>query len=219
MILICPNCQAQFSVDPHKLGAKGRTVRCAKCKNEWHAQAPLTALAEKPAQEKAKPEDMVRVTAAEDLALRVLEQRKAGVRHGVYAGLAAALLVMVPFFFWRYATISAPVKVVEKSPPQNAAPHKAGADTLQLEGTPSTRLVQEEGRTVLKIDGVLFNAATHALPLPKLVAQAKNAHGEVVKEWTIPLSGEEIQAGQRYPFTFATPFAEQGVVDIAFHFM
>lgn len=219
MILICPTCQAQFNVDPHKLGAKGRTVRCAKCKNEWHAQAPLSAVAEKSPAPDTQKEDMVRVSAADDLALRVLEQRKAGVRHGVYAGLVAALLVMVPFFFWRYATIPNPVRAAEKAAPAPKEEGKEQASKIAIDGTPITRLVQEDGRTMLKIEGAIINTTAHAQPMPKLVAQGKNAKGGVVKEWTIPLSGEELAPNQRLPFTFSTPFAEQGVVDIAFHFM
>lgn len=40
MILECPSCQNRYLVDPRALGAKGRTVRCAKCKHEWYADPP-----------------------------------------------------------------------------------------------------------------------------------------------------------------------------------
>lgn len=40
MILECPSCQNRYLVDPRALGAKGRTVRCAKCKYEWYADPP-----------------------------------------------------------------------------------------------------------------------------------------------------------------------------------
>lgn len=40
MILECPSCQNRYLVDPRALGAKGRKVRCAKCRNEWFAKPP-----------------------------------------------------------------------------------------------------------------------------------------------------------------------------------
>ncbi|MBK1667995.1 hypothetical protein CKO28_08090 [Rhodovibrio sodomensis] len=37
MILACPSCGASFRLDAGKLGARGRSVRCSKCKHTWHA--------------------------------------------------------------------------------------------------------------------------------------------------------------------------------------
>jgi predicted Zn finger-like uncharacterized protein len=45
MLITCPNCQASYTVADTALGEKGRSVRCAKCKEVWHAvpQAPVMA--------------------------------------------------------------------------------------------------------------------------------------------------------------------------------
>ncbi len=40
MILECPACNAQFSVPANQVPPGGRTVRCSRCKNQWHAYAP-----------------------------------------------------------------------------------------------------------------------------------------------------------------------------------
>ena len=40
MLISCPNCGTQFSVPDTALGAKGRTLKCAKCAHKWF-QAPL----------------------------------------------------------------------------------------------------------------------------------------------------------------------------------
>lgn len=49
MQLACPACHTAFYVDPAALGPEGRTVRCARCRNTWFAQAedllPEAALA------------------------------------------------------------------------------------------------------------------------------------------------------------------------------
>jgi len=40
MIITCPSCSARYVVDPVKIGAQGRTVKCAKCANAWAQPAP-----------------------------------------------------------------------------------------------------------------------------------------------------------------------------------
>jgi len=42
MLISCPNCGTQFSVPDTALGAKGRTLKCAKCAHKWF-QNPVAA--------------------------------------------------------------------------------------------------------------------------------------------------------------------------------
>jgi predicted Zn finger-like uncharacterized protein len=37
MYIVCPHCTTSYAVDPTTLGAAGRTVRCARCKETWLA--------------------------------------------------------------------------------------------------------------------------------------------------------------------------------------
>lgn len=37
MLIVCPNCATSYQVQATALGAEGRSVRCAQCKNTWHA--------------------------------------------------------------------------------------------------------------------------------------------------------------------------------------
>jgi predicted Zn finger-like uncharacterized protein len=39
MLIICPNCATSYSIDQGSLGPSGRTVRCARCKTSWFADA------------------------------------------------------------------------------------------------------------------------------------------------------------------------------------
>ncbi|HHS83215.1 MAG TPA: hypothetical protein ENJ68_06815, partial [Devosia sp.] len=36
-VIVCPACKAQYKVAADTLGAKGRTVRCARCHTDWKA--------------------------------------------------------------------------------------------------------------------------------------------------------------------------------------
>ena len=50
MQLTCPACHTAFHIDPAALGADGRSVRCARCRNTWFARPsdllPAPAMAE-----------------------------------------------------------------------------------------------------------------------------------------------------------------------------
>jgi predicted Zn finger-like uncharacterized protein len=39
MLIVCPSCASEYIIDPGRLGAEGRTVRCAGCKSTWFVTA------------------------------------------------------------------------------------------------------------------------------------------------------------------------------------
>lgn len=43
MLIVCPNCSTSYAIEPGSLGSAGRTVRCARCKTSWFADASNTA--------------------------------------------------------------------------------------------------------------------------------------------------------------------------------
>src|SRR6201999_1347506 len=51
MHIVCPHCTTSYAINPGTLGASGRTVRCARCKEVWLARPedavePASAMAE-----------------------------------------------------------------------------------------------------------------------------------------------------------------------------
>jgi predicted Zn finger-like uncharacterized protein len=209
MILTCPTCSAQFVVDPVQLGSKGRKVRCGKCGNQWQATAPVVTLPGDAGVVRGTQE-LKPVPAGSQLPV-VPPVPFVAKRNAVAIALPLAILAALPFFFF----IGKPHLPKDKA----AIQAEAGASSIMLEGVPRTYLRTDHGRTILNIEGVLVNRASDSVALmPQLKAQALNAKRRVVKEWAIPLSVKQLEPGQRLPFSFATPFAEQGVVDIAFHF-
>ena len=53
MLIVCPSCATAYQIKPAALGAEGRTVRCAQCKNTWLATAESAV--EEPAMAVAAP--------------------------------------------------------------------------------------------------------------------------------------------------------------------
>jgi predicted Zn finger-like uncharacterized protein len=41
MLIVCPNCTTSYKVEDASLGARGRTVRCARCRVTWFAEAAV----------------------------------------------------------------------------------------------------------------------------------------------------------------------------------
>jgi len=46
MNIVCPNCGTSYDVDASALGAAGRTVRCVRCRETWHARVDDMARAD-----------------------------------------------------------------------------------------------------------------------------------------------------------------------------
>ena len=54
MLIVCPSCTTAYRIELSTLGAGGRSVRCARCRNVWFASATeVAAIAMAPAQEPA----------------------------------------------------------------------------------------------------------------------------------------------------------------------
>jgi predicted Zn finger-like uncharacterized protein len=43
MLIVCPSCASEYTIDPAKLGADGRRLKCASCRNIWFCRADGTA--------------------------------------------------------------------------------------------------------------------------------------------------------------------------------
>lgn len=291
MILSCPSCAAQFNINPQALGDAGRTVRCGKCKHQWHATAPLITMqaddlnsakasgvstaaptsppetagntqnsigqkgvgqnaiagstepvAEEPPakssfKQKSYAQSLLDRAAMDDedtmssLPSYGSELAPIAKRNAIIAAVLLASLLSIPIFMLNHpssneqpavktddkntADIHAEVKPAEKKEDLDKKENRE----IILDGTPTTLLKEEVGRTILSIEGALINKTQKVLPVPILQAQALNAKGKIVKEWIIPIPNKEMNPGERQPFSYSMPFSEQGVVDIAFHFL
>jgi len=60
MQIACPNCATTYDVPEAALGAEGRSVRCARCKNTWLARKPELAMASAVDDGLASPPDEAR---------------------------------------------------------------------------------------------------------------------------------------------------------------
>ncbi len=43
MLIVCPTCTTSYNLSAESLGVSGRSVRCVRCRQIWHAEAPREA--------------------------------------------------------------------------------------------------------------------------------------------------------------------------------
>src|SRR5688572_1718916 len=59
MLIVCPSCASEYTIDPAKLGADGRTLRCAICRDTWfvtpEGQSPQASASQEAPTETAPP--------------------------------------------------------------------------------------------------------------------------------------------------------------------
>ena len=78
MNIVCPNCGTSYDVDGSALGESGRTVRCVRCRETWHARVDDMARAD------------ALVQAAEDIGWDQADGRPAGATSAHAVGPVAA---------------------------------------------------------------------------------------------------------------------------------
>lgn len=70
MLIVCPNCSTSYEIELSQLGARGRGVRCARCRETWVARSPALVVAAEPLswEADAEPSEVAhgRAEAAED---------------------------------------------------------------------------------------------------------------------------------------------------------
>lgn len=174
MLIVCPSCASEYTIESARLGAKGRTVRCARCRDTWFAaveEAPA------PAEPVAAPAS---VSPARDF------------RHGwalvlgvLAAGLAASALL------WagreRVAQAARPLFPLAFLVPKPAP-------ALAFEGV-MAELIEDEGVPVLVVAGVLRNPTNGDAALAPLEILVRSEDERVLASWTKALSQEALPPG------------------------
>lgn len=205
IVLSCPSCSTRYRANPSAIGDAGRRVRCASCGHTWTAELEDPAIlpvletvstddaGEKiddpaPSEEEVKPHEAFRERQAAKR--RTMSAAAAG---GAWGGLVAvsALLLMTVWVFR--------VDVVTLWPRASSAYAAVGAEVnpfgLSVGELTITR-ESEHGVPLVVIEGSIKNFDRRARALPTIRALLKDEHGDSLLEWTIPLEGGRLSAGE-----------------------
>jgi len=232
MIVVCPQCNTRYLVDPRALGAEGRRVRCAQCSNTWHHKPPAEALAEletvaappsaEPGPRAQRVEPQFDRPALEEepehrIQLPAIAQprRRPWVTVGwvvllALVGLAAGGAV------WERDS------VIRTWPPSARLYALFGLAVPQpgdvLKVTAQARRDEENGVPRLVIEGEVANISPEAQLVPKLKVELKDAGNKVVQSWSFDVSTERLLPGASVPFTTSVARPSDAATDMSVTF-
>ncbi len=210
MILSCPACATRYTIDEAQLGPSGRTVRCAACRNTWHAERPAGEPIELPLTSPVpdKVEDLQAVK-AEKLPLKyramVEDQKriKALAAQGMIWGAlgAAVVAVLALAFFLR-------VDIVR------AFPRVAGAYAMVDLRTYGTNLRFgsytaasgfKDGRFIVTVNAQVRNATSQPVPVPPVRVALLDSRLQQFDSVVMPSGGLVVPAHATRTLTFDVP--------------
>lgn len=227
MILVCPQCQSQYNVDATKLGAHGRTVRCASCHHSWF-QAVETPVEQAPAEqaegEKVFQEILSEVSAAAVGALEgvmpepaaevrftpqaapqlppaaVITHNPFGVGPSAFGGLVLVLLVSVTLGILILARGG-----IVRHWPQTALLYKTigihvavPGEGFRLAEISAEQRIDRQGG-VLVVEGKVTNMAEGELDYPPLSVELRDAGQAVLKQWNVDPGATRVASGETVP--------------------
>jgi len=223
MILTCPECSTSYFVDDAKIPEDGRVVKCVSCGHRWTArrevELELTAPAPKaeppvadtapaavdqaaaePETESAPREGLALPKAFRAKAHDSRRMREAATTGVVWAGMAAALAVMIA------VAVVFRVDVVRLWPSTAGAFAGVGLPVnsvgLAIEGVEFEPALQD-GHAALSVSGMIRNIEDRTITAPPLQIRLLNKAGKPVATKIARPADPEIPPGETRHFALA----------------
>jgi predicted Zn finger-like uncharacterized protein len=204
ILLSCPSCTTRYRANPDAIGDNGRRVRCASCGHTWTAEleqpVDLPELETVPAdeepaefaQEPPKPHEAFRHREA-------VKQRtmSAAVAGGAWGGLVAACaMVMVAAWIFKVDVVTMWPRASSAYAAMGTEVNAYGFSVGELEITRES----QHGVPLVVIEGDVRNFDRRRRDVPNLRAMLVDENGNSVLEWSIPITGGTVSAGERRAF-------------------
>lgn len=220
MLIVCPACASEYTLDPDKIGSAGRTVRCATCRESWFVSAP----AADPAPTLSPPGEAV-FSAAEGPAgtpaagTPAAKARRAGPRGAKPSAgpprgrrLAAALLAVAACGAVAAALLPAGRAALVRALPATARLYAAIGMPVNLRGlafrdVAAYQVPDASGAGRLVVEGDVVSAAKDAVPVPRLSLELRDEHGQVVYRWTAEAPRDRLEPDESARFRAELPNA------------
>lgn len=220
MILSCPLCDTRYVVPDSAIGANGRQVRCANCKNSWFQEPPtvrtlrdepVSAAAPKRPAPKPAPAQEARAEAARAAAPVAppapaepaedydafaheppFKPRRNPAKLMTMLAIAAAVLMLGAVAAMSFLGIP-------------TMGNEAAASTpLRIEVTRKPeRRTMESGNELLAVSGRVFNPTDEVQRVPQIRAELRDAQGRIVYGWAISAPVPELRPNQSATFNSA----------------
>ncbi|HUC61118.1 MAG TPA: DUF3426 domain-containing protein [Alphaproteobacteria bacterium] len=213
MILTCPTCAARYRVDPAKLGAQGRTVRCNACGHRWHARPTDAPLRLEPVPSRPTPR------AAESLAA---PRREPPTRVRSRWALAWFLVIVLVAGAAGAGYVER-ARVVEAWPPALRLYRLMGlmqppaGEGLAVRNV-TTRRSAVNGVELLTVQGEVVNLSDAPRAVPLLVATLTDSEHRDVQHWSFRLAAPKLLPGESATFVshVENPAADAASLTVGF---
>ncbi|MGX7703936.1 zinc-ribbon domain-containing protein [Methylobacterium sp. Gmos1] len=221
MLIVCPACASEYTLDPEQIGPAGRTVRCAACREPWFVAAPSpepdTALS--PPGEAVfsaagtSPPRRAGARAAKAAAAGRPSRRRLAGAALVLAGIAAFVLAMLP----------AGRAGIVRALPSTARLYAGLGLPVNLRGlafrdVAAYQVPDASGSGRLVVEGDLVSASKDAVPVPPLRIELRDAHGQVVYRWTAAAPRDRLEPEESARFRAELPNAPAKGRDVLVRF-
>jgi predicted Zn finger-like uncharacterized protein len=229
MLIICPECETSYEVEPADLGAGGRKVRCTECSAVWHASGDAAAVPAVPVEpsfaedvfgsqpfideieEEAAAEPALIEPAIEDVAFQDAPPENKSRLRRKPRGTAPRGARKGNVMTWAAAAgIAALVSLgVWRQAVVDLVPDLAGL--YAVAGLPvnirglefrdvNTVETTENGVPLLVVRGTIENVTEEDVDVPRLRLAVRGTSGREIFVWTAMPSKQELSAGEALPF-------------------
>lgn len=217
MLITCPSCASAYDLPADRIGASGRKVRCASCRESWfvaspedNPRAPLPSLEPEPLAEivarplpppapredpEPKPRGRGGSTRKRPGAGPVASRARSGllVRIGALALVCGMLPGLLAFREQVVSTL-----------PGTASLYRSVGLPVNLVGLSFAQvrsaLSHERETQVLEVSGEIVNDGRVARPVPSLRIVIEGERGEQLYSWTAKAAEGELSVGKSAPF-------------------
>ena len=220
MLIDCPHCGHSYHIARARLGENGRKMRCAHCREVWHAAAHVTAdpmddararplnLAQEPHEgieisgdatsERSTPAGFEELYGAPRAVPAAKPPRWRNLSHLPFGLLAATLAIAASM-----AALGARAAIVRHLPASASLYAAIGLPVnlrgLELRHVTST-LVGEGAQRVLAIEGDIANVSRKEAILPLLLVSVRGTDKTGIYSWTTPAPQAKLGTGETIAF-------------------
>jgi predicted Zn finger-like uncharacterized protein len=212
MLIVCPSCASEYTIDPAKLGPDGRTLRCAICRDTWFV-SPAEAETAMPEPLPEEPPGATLLppapaSPAHPRKRRVKAPPKTSARR--IAVVAAATLV---------AVLALPLLGEGVSKARHVMGHLVETEHADLAFRQVTsEIIGTDGARMLVVEGEITNGGVGPAPLPPLEFLVRNGDEQVLATWTEAPPRPTLGPGEttRFASRLASPPADGRQVRVQF---
>jgi predicted Zn finger-like uncharacterized protein len=179
MLIVCPSCASEYTIDPEKLGADGRTVRCAICRDTWFVvpAPPASPNGNQPEAATAFPEPVAKTAPVE-------KTRGSRARGASLATAIGVIVAALGALAWQSAAregahLNAWLGEVQRV----FARAVSSPEGLAFENVTAALSGAGEEASLL-VEGAIVNRSQREIVVPHLAILVRNGEEKVLATWT-----------------------------------